>query len=67
MLDMMVLFQDKKSVPVLYTYDSILFDFCIEDGTAVIQEVLQVLTEDNKYPMRIYYGTTYNEMKRLHL
>jgi hypothetical protein len=65
MLEMMPLFEGKQSVPILYTYDSVLFDYSIEDGKELIQSVLRVLTEGGKYPMRVYYGMTYHEMKRL--
>lgn len=67
MLEMMQLFEGQESVPVLYTYDSVLFDYSVNDGTDLIHGVLKVLTESGKYPMRVYYGTTYHDMKRLHI
>lgn len=67
MLDMMSLFNGQRSVPVLYTYDSILLDYDISDGTNLIHNILHVLTENGKFPMRVYYGTTYNNMKRLNI
>ena len=65
MLEMMKLFENKQSVPTLYTYDSILFDYSMSDGTELIKDILSVLTENGKYPMRVYYGATYHDMKRL--
>jgi hypothetical protein len=67
MLEMMTLFKDKTSVPILYTYDSVLFDYDVTDGTELIYDILRVLTEGDKYPMRVYYGSTYNDIKRLNI
>lgn len=58
------LFENVKSKPVLYTYDSLLFDYCLDDGTELLKESIKILSNDNKFPMRVYYGSNYQDMKR---
>lgn len=61
------LFDGKWSVPTLYTYDSILFDYNLDDGTDLLKEVISVLSQDGKFPMRVYYGSNYDNLKRLNM
>ena len=61
------LFEGKKSCPVLYTYDSVLFDYDMTDGKELLTNIIQILSHDGKFPMRVDYGTNYNDLKRLHL
>jgi hypothetical protein len=61
------LFYGKWSVPTLYTYDSILFDYNIDDGPELLKEVIQVLSQDGKFPMRVYFGANYDIVKRLNM
>lgn len=44
---------------ILCTYDAILFDLCEEERDEILQEVLRILTTDNKYPVKIKYGKSY--------
>lgn len=61
------LFNGMKSCPVLYTYDSVLFDYDMADGKELLMETIKILSHDGKFPMRVDYGTNYNDLKRLHL
>jgi hypothetical protein len=61
------LFDEKNSCPVLYTYDSVLFDYDMTDGKDLLKETIRILSHDGKFPMRVDYGTNYNDLKRLQL
>lgn len=48
----------------LYVYDSILLDIeSIEASENVIREVIDVLEENGKFPIRMYVGDNYGDMK----
>lgn len=61
------LFDGMRSCPILYTYDSVLFDYDMSDGKDLLKETIRILSHDGKFPMRVDYGTNYNDLKRLHL
>ena len=48
--------QDKKSKAVLYTYDSILFDFSKEDGKELLTDLEEILSENGKYPVKFKFS-----------
>lgn len=49
--------KDKKTEAILYTYDSILFDFSKEDGQEVLKNLENILSEQGKYPVSFKYGS----------
>jgi hypothetical protein len=51
---------------VLYTYDSILLDMQTMD-TNILQQIQEILEENKKFPVRMYSGTTYNNIKEIRL
>ena len=51
----------RKTKLILYTYDSFLFDYNIEDGNEVLENIKKIL-ENNTYPTRTYTGNNYGEM-----
>ena len=56
----------KKTKAVLYTYDSILFDYCFDDDKAtgrIIQEVKDIMSLDGTFPMKVYLGDDYHKME----
>lgn len=59
------LFTHVNSKFVLYTYDSILIDFDMADGSDFIRGLVNTLEGGGKYPVRIYTGTNYNNMKNM--
>jgi len=61
------LFDGMRSCPVLYTYDSVLFDYDMTDGKELLTDTIRILSHDGKFPMRVDYGTNYNDLKRLYL
>lgn len=51
----------KSTKAVLYTYDSILFDYCFDDGD-VLKQIVDVMGLDGRFPMKIYFGDNYHNM-----
>lgn len=49
---------------VLYTYDSILLDM-EEYDTTLVKQIAAILEENKKFPIRIYKGTSYNDIAEL--
>jgi len=62
---MKTLFENTQSKPMLYTYDSILFDYDVHDGKKLLIDAIAILSHDNKFPMRVYYGKTYDDLKEV--
>ena len=54
-----------KSRLVLYSYDSFLFDFNMEDGLDYLKKVKNILEQDGKYPVKVSWGLNYHEMKNI--
>jgi DNA polymerase I-like protein with 3'-5' exonuclease and polymerase domains len=54
--DVLRYLQDKKTKVVLYTYDSLLFDFSKEDGKDTLEELKDILESDKKYPVKFKYS-----------
>jgi len=55
--------KDYKSKLILYSYDSFLLDFNMEDGLDYLKEVKEVLEQKGKYPVKVSWGLNYHEMK----
>ena len=53
----------KKTRAVLYTYDAVLYDFYKPEGMQTIQELRQIMSFDGKFPMKLYMGDTYDDVK----
>jgi hypothetical protein len=56
---------DTKSKLVLYTYDSYLLDFCLDDGKQLINEFKNLIECNGAFPSTITYGLNYNDLKNL--
>ena len=54
----------QKSLPILYTYDSILFDVHVDDGVDYIKKVKQVMELDG-FPTDVEVGDNYGNMVRV--
>ena len=57
--------KDYRSKLVLYSYDSFLFDFNMEDGLDYLKKVKNILEQDGKYPVKVSWGLNYHEMKNI--
>lgn len=56
--------KDKKTQPILYTYDSILFDIHKDDGIKTIREIKKIMVDD-RFPVKIYVGKNYANMSKI--
>ena len=54
--------KDDRSKLVLYSYDSFLFDFNMEDGLEYLEKVKNLLEQDCKFPVKVSWGLNYHEM-----
>ena len=52
-----------KSKLILYSYDSFLLDFNIEDGLDYLMKVKNILEQDKKYPVKVSWGLNYHDME----
>lgn len=57
--------QSFSSKMILYTYDSFLFDFHINDGADFIKIVKEELEQANQFPVKIEVGPDYQHMKQV--
>ena len=55
--------EEDKSKLILYSYDSFLLDFNMEDGLDYLKKVKGILEQDGKYPVKVSWGLNYHEMK----
>ena len=55
--------KDDRSKLVLYSYDSFLFDFNMEDGLEYLEKVKNLLEQNGKFPVKVSWGLNYHEMK----
>tara|TARA_R100001443_G_scaffold109514_1_gene120857 strand:+ start:1306 stop:2655 length:1350 start_codon:yes stop_codon:yes gene_type:complete len=47
---------------ILYTYDSLLFDFDLQDGKELIVKIKEDMSDNGKYPVKIQAGINYHSM-----
>lgn len=52
----------RKTKAVLYTYDSVLYDFHKDDGYKVLQEIRNIMNYEGRFPMKTYIGDNYHDM-----
>jgi hypothetical protein len=62
--EFLTLFKDTSILPILYVYDSILFDLDKKDHSKCIEGINKVI-DTNKYPIKIKVGPTYNALRAL--
>ena len=55
--------EGKKTKMVLYVYDSMLFDFSLEDGKETLQSLRKLISSD--FPVKLKQGDTYSSLKAL--
>jgi len=53
---------DKQTKPILYTYDSVLYDVYKPEGKEIIKTITELM-ENQGFPTKCYFGTNYHEMK----
>ena len=56
----------QKSLPILYTYDSILFDMHPDDGNDYVLKIKSVMESDG-FPTDVEFGDNYKDMVKVNL
>lgn len=56
----------RKTKTVLYTYDSILFDFHKKDGGSVLNDIIEIMKMGNRFPVKVYAGNSYHELDQIY-
>lgn len=56
--------KNRKSKPILYTYDSILFDFHKDDKMETIVQVKKIM-EGSGFPVKVYVGKSYSDLQKI--
>jgi hypothetical protein len=54
--------KNKKSKPVIYTYDSVLFDISLDEMEDVKQELGFLMKDNNRFPIKCYVGKSYGDL-----
>jgi hypothetical protein len=58
--------RDKKTKAILYTYDSVLFDFYKPDGKTVLQDIIRIMKVGNRFPVKVYTGDSYDSVVQIY-
>jgi len=59
--------RDKKSKTVLYTYDSILFDAHNGELDRIKKDVVEIMMDGNRFPIKCYVGKSYADLSQISL
>ena len=60
--DVNTLISEYNSKLILYTYDSLLFDFDLRDNKELMIKIKNVMSQSGKYPVKIKAGVNYHAM-----
>ena len=55
--------KDDRSKLILYSYDSFLLDFNMEDSLTYLSKVKKILEQNDKFPVKVSWGLNYHKMK----
>ena len=61
--DLIPKMKDYKSKLILYSYDSFLVDFNMDDGLNFLYEVKKTIERKGKFPVKVAKGLNYHEME----
>ena len=61
--DLVSYLKNRLTKPILYTYDSVLFDVSNQDGVDVLTQIKNIMSPNNVLPVKCYKGNNYNEMQ----
>ena len=56
---------DYKTKLALYTYDSLLFDFNLTDGGSLVTKLVDTISSNGAFPVKIKGGSDYHNMASL--
>jgi len=55
--------KNKKTKLILYTYDSFLFDYSLDEGKDIIIDLYNIITVNGNYTVHLKAGINYKDMK----
>lgn len=55
----------KQTKYILYTYDSFTFDFFKGDRKQTILDLIDIVTSNNKFPVKCYFGDNYGKLNKI--
>jgi hypothetical protein len=55
--------REYKSKLILYSYDSFLIDYNLNDGVEFLREVKKIIESNGTFPTSVSKGLNYNEME----
>ena len=58
--------KDKQTKAILYTYDSILFDFNKTDGSAVLTDIISIMKMNNRFSVKVDMGDSYASLSQIY-
>jgi hypothetical protein len=59
--------RNKKSKAILYTYDSLLFDINKNELDTIKNDIINIMTCQNRFPVKCYIGKSYAELNQISL
>ena len=59
--------RDKKSKSVLFIYDSILFDVHNSELSVIKKDVVSIMRDNQRFPIKCYIGKSYAQLKQISL
>jgi hypothetical protein len=57
----------KRTRAILYTYDAVLYDFHKEDGIQTLNDIRDIMSVNETFPMKTYMGDNYQDMRLISL
>lgn len=57
--------KNKKSKAVIYTYDSVLFDISLDEMEEVKRELVLLMKDNNRFPIKCYVGKSYADLTQI--
>lgn len=58
--------RDKKTKAVLYTYDSLLFDFNKEEASTVLGDIMNIMMMGQRFPIKVFKGESYDSLIQIY-
>ena len=65
MRDVLLYLRNKKTKAVMYTYDSLIYDFHNDDGMDTINDLRKIMGFNGLFPTKTYIGDTYQSVDQV--
>jgi hypothetical protein len=59
--------KNKRTMPILYTYDSLIYDFHNEDGMETIRNIQNIMSGNGLLPIKTYMGESYQSAEQVEI